>query len=259
MKVTKRVFSLLLGLVILLSLCPTAVFAAEKDKIPEKVRLFSGWDERAIEISLADPTQSIDNIKTDNKNLFAMLTGSEYISEQGNNANDSNKNSFSIGLRSEKNGTYTLSFDIVDKNDKKISSKEIIVYAYEAPVKRITFNGKALGGNELTGKSAKVKVALTAGNTIKKLEYGVYKIQEENNSTQSDIVYKTFKNGAEVAFGTKAYFYSNQYSNENDGYIYESRYFNTGMTCPTYIKITYYDKYTKQNETYEEYFFTLVK
>jgi hypothetical protein len=120
-------------------------------------------------------------------------------------------------------------------------------------------NGKISEYNELTGKSAKVKVTLAAGNTLKKLEYGVYKIQEDNNSKRSEIVYKTFKNGAAVTFGTKPYYYSNEYSNEYDNYSYKSKYFNTGMTCPTYIRITYYDKYTKQNETYQQYYYKLVE
>jgi hypothetical protein len=240
----------------LLTLLPANASAITKDNIPTKVRFYHYSDESAITIELADATQSIDNIKTDSKNLFAMLTGSELNQEQGSNTDGANnKNSYTIGLRSKKNGTYTVSFDIVDENDKKVETKEIKVYAFDSPIKSITFDGKIMDGNDLTGKSAKVKVTLTSGNTIKKLEYGVYKIEKEENSSRSEVVYKSFKNGEKITFGTKAYYYSNEYSNELEDYSYQSKNFNTGMDAPTYINITYYDKYTKQNETYREYYY----
>jgi uncharacterized protein YjdB len=73
--------------------------------------------------------------------------------------------------------------------------------------------------------------------------------------TCNEVVYKSFKNGEKITFGTKAYYYSNEYSNELEDYSYQSKNFNTGMDAPTYINITYYDKYTKQNETYREYYY----
>lgn len=253
MKKTKKMLTLLLALIMVLTLFPAVASAKAKDDIPTKVRMFYTQDESAIKFELADTTQSIDNIKTDSKNLFAMLTGSD--KQQAPEA-ENNQNSYTIGLRSEKNGTYTVSFDIVDKDGKKVSTKEIKVYAYDVPVKSITFNGKNLRGNYLSGKSAKVKVALTSGNVIKKLEYGVYKIKEENDRSSSEMVYKEFKNGATVTFGTKAYYNYNKYTNSYDGEnSYESEYFYTGMDCPTQIQITYFDKYTQQNETITQYYY----
>jgi methionine-rich copper-binding protein CopC len=257
MKATKKMFTLLLALIMVLSLFPAVASAEAKDDIPTKVRMFYTQDESAIKLQLADTTQSIDNIKTDSKNLFAMLTGSEM---QQSSDVESNQNSFTIGLRSEKNGTYTVSFDVVDKDGKKVSTKEIKVYAYDVPVKSISFNGKNMRGNTLTGKSAKVKVALTTGNVIKKLEYGVYKIKDENDRSNSEMEYTEFKNGSTVTFGTKAYYNYNKYTNSYDGEsAYESEYFYTGMDCPTQIQITYFDKYTKQNETITEYFYKPVE
>lgn len=262
MKTIKKLCGLFLAFTMILSaVIPTIAHAAEKDDIPTKVRLFRGWEERAIQIELADTTQAIANIKTDNKNLFAMLTGSESVltQEEGVVNAAETKNSFTIGLYSKKDGTYTVSFDIIDKNKKKVEAKKIKVYAYGSPVKSITFDGKQPNGNELSGNSAKVKVTLLSGNTIKKLQYGVYKIKEENNETNSDIAYTTFKNNGKVTFGTKAYTYSHDSSYENDGYVRKQKYFYTSMNCPTYISITYYDQYTKQNETYEEYYYKLLE
>lgn len=256
MRIAKRVYSLLLALVMVLTMVPSIANAATKDSIPTKIRCY-GYDERAIEISLADPSQSIDNISTSSKNLIAIQTGSEFNYEEGPNVTNQNyKNMYYIGLRSKKNGTYKVTFDIVDENKKKVATKSVEVYAYEYPVKSITFNGKSIDGNGLSGTSAKVKVTLTSGNKIKKLQYGVYEIikEKENNSSNSEYVYTTFKNGAKVTFGTHAYYYSNENINNYDDYSYQYKYYNTGMDCPTIISITYYDKYTKQNETIQEYF-----
>lgn len=256
MKKVKRLCSLLLALAMVLSMVPNVAKAATKDEIPTKIRMYWGQDERAIKISLADPTQTIDNIKCSSKNLIAMLCGIEYSYSLPANENQENKNIYYIGLRSKKEGTYEVSFDILDKNKKKIETKKVKVYNYYSLIKSITFDGKTIDNNELSGTSAKVKVTLTSGNTIKKLEYGVYKIVETENSIDTETVYKSFKNGEKITFGKQAYYYMNEYTNQYDDYSNESKYFNTSMECPTYIKITYYDKYTKQNETFEEYYYT---
>ena len=261
MKVIKKLLGLLLAITMVIAFVPASAEAAEKDTIPTKVRLIYSMDSNAIEINLADITQSIDNITTDSKNLTAMLTGSEYSAQKGDgNENSESKNKYTIGLRSKKNGTYTVSFDILDEKNKKVETKEITVYAYSSPVKSVTFDGKEINGDWLSGKSAKVKVTLTSGNKIKKLEYGVYEIKEDGESSIStEEVYKKFKNGAKITFGTQPYYYSSEYSDNYDDYSYETKYFNTDMDAPTYIRITYYDKYTKQNEVYTEYFYLPVE
>ncbi|MBB2184467.1 hypothetical protein H0486_16430 [Lachnospiraceae bacterium MD1] len=258
MRISKRVYSVLLALVMALTMIPSVAGAATKDSIPKKVRSY-GTNERAIEISLADPSQSIDNIKSSSKNMVVMLTGADYNYEDRDGVSNKNyRNDYYIGVRSKKNGTYKVTFDIIDENKKKVETKTVEVYAYDYPVKSITFDGKKYNG-ELSGKSAKVKVTLASGNTIKKLEYGVYKLKKENeNNSSSEMAYTTFKNGGKVTFGTRPYYYSNEYSNSYDGYTSQYSYFNTGMNCPTTIKITYYDKYTKQNETVESYFYKYV-
>jgi hypothetical protein len=189
-----------------------------------------------------------------------MLTSYQHVLEQGENVETPiNKNEFSIGFYCKKDGTYTLSFDILDKDSKKIEAKEIKVYCYEAPLKSVTFDGKERDDIELSTKSAKVKITLTSGNKIVKLQYGVNETSKDGNSIRSDIVYKTFKNGAKVTFGTKPYYNLSKYSSDYEGYSSESEYMSTGMTSPTYINITYYDKYTKQNETYSLYYYKVIQ
>lgn len=260
MKKVSKMMSFLLVMVMLVTLLPTTAIAANKDQIPTKVRFYNYSDERAISIDLADATQSIDNIKTDNKNLYAVLTGLEMNQEQSPNEDESrNKNQYYIGLRCKKNGTYTVSFDIVDKKGKKVETKEVKVFAYDYPVKSITFDGKELSGSTLKGKSAKVKVTLSSGNKIEKLEYGYYKLEEQGDSERTDEEYKVFKNGGKITFGTQPYYYSSEYSNEYEDYSSQSKYMNMGMDAPTYIRITYLDKYTKQSETIVDYYRTEIE
>lgn len=255
MKKVMKLFSLLLVFAMLVTLLPSTASAESKDNIPTKVRLFEKTNERAIFIELADATQTIDNIKTNSKNLYAMLTGFDKYYEEGIDTDEANnKNSYYIGLRSKKDGSYTVSFDILDKSGKKVETKKIKVYAYGSPVKSVTFDGKKIAYNKLTGKSAKVKVTLNKDNKIDKLEYGVYKIVKDGDISSIEEVYKSFKNGSKITFGTEPYYYSSGYSAQYSDFSYQSKYFSTGMDAPTYIKITYNDKYTKQNETYTLYY-----
>ncbi len=254
----KMVISCLVAAVIAAGILPAGVSAAKKDNFPSKVRMFYVSDEGAIEIELADEKQSIGNIKTSSKDLFAMLTGSEYSYERLEGGS-SITNQYTIGLYGEKDGTYTVSFDILDENNKKVSTKKVLVYKYPSPVKSVTMNGKLQEDNWLSEKSAKVKVSLSSGNKIQKLEYGVYEIIENEGQTRSEIVYKTFKNGSSVTFGTQSYYYANDYTYENEGQEFGHRYFNTGIDCPTYIRVVYYDKYTKQNEAYVIHYYRWMK
>ena len=257
MKKAKKILSVLLFLTMLVTLFPVTANAETKNTIPTKIRMYNRTDERAIEIELADITQSIGNVKTDSKNLFAKVTSSELNQEQGYQTDQMvNKNKFTVGLRSKKNGSYTVSFDILNKDGNKVETKKVKVYAYSSPVKSITFGGKTKDDHILAGKSAKVKVTLNKGNKIDKLEYGVYKLVEDEYSIMSEEVYKTFKNGANVTFGKMPSYYESNYSSEYDDYLFISNFFSNGMDAPTFIRITYYDKYTKQNETYTEIYIT---
>ena len=238
MKTIKRTFSLLIVFILMLSLIPAAVSAANKDTIPKTVRLFSSYYDEAILIELNDVTQYIENIRTNNKNLFASITKWDLAHDQ---------NAYTIGLISKKNGTYTVSFDIMNKNNKKVSTKKITVYAYDHPIKSITFDGKDLPDGILTGNSAKVKVSLSAGNKIKKLQYSIYEKLEEENNGYSSQVYKTFKNGDKITFGTIPYYY--HYNEHTDDTLITKRFYSS-LYCPTFIYVTYTDKYTKQDETF---------
>lgn len=259
MKFSKEITKKLLGIVLVLALAvtmiPTSIFAAGKDNIPTKVRMNSNsWDDYAIEIQLADATQTIANIKSNSKNVIAKITNLNVSIEEGEDAKV--KNEITIGAYAKKDGTYTISFDILDADGKKIDSKEVKVYAYkESPVKSISIEGSQKNSSLLNKKSGKVKVTLQKGNKLKKLEYGVYSAKD--NSKNTEVKYKQFKNGAKITYGSNTGYYENEYSSEYSNYY--SYYMNTSMAAPTYIRITYVDKYTKQEETKTLYYYRIVE
>lgn len=257
MKNLKKLCSIIVAFAMILAVLPSVpAKAATKDKIPTKARLQGGsWDDSAIELELADSTQSIDKIKTNSKDLVAKLTGININS----NGNEKDECKYKIGLYAKKNGTYKVTFDIVDQNGDKVSSKEVTVYAYDSALKSVTVDGKIRSYSIVNKKSGKVKVVLQPGNKIKKVEYGYYKKTKNSSGYSSSIVYKEFKNGSKVNFTTQGYEYLSEYSNEYSDQKYYSKNFDKDIMATTWIKVTYVDKYTKQNETLQVCYYNLAK
>ena len=259
MRISKEITKKLLGIVLVLAMAvtsiPTSILAAEKESIPSKVRVNSDtWNDTAIEIQLADATHTVANIKSDSKNAIAKITSLDVRSEEGEDADIRNK--ISIGVYAKKDGTYTISFDILDKDGLKVSTKKVKVYAYrESALKSLSVEGSQKNSSLLSKKSGKVKVTLKPGNKLKKLEYGVYSPKE--NSNNREIKYKQFKNGAKITYGTNPYYYESEYTSEYNNYY--SYYMNTSLVAPTYIRITYIDKYTKQEETMTSYYYRIIE
>ncbi|WP_167955852.1 hypothetical protein [Anaerosporobacter faecicola] len=260
MKKFNRTICYLLVCALILAFFPTTIKATEttKDNIPTKVRMYSGnYDDDVIKISLADTTQTITNIKTNSKNAVAKITSTNVRYQEGEDAEV--KNEIGIGIYVKKKGTYTVSFDIVDADKKKVSTKKVKVYAYGSVLKSISVGGKEKNSNVLTTKSGKVKVTLESGNKITKLEYGVYSkpTKDSSGTTKNELTYKTFKNGAKITYGTRPYYYGYEYDSEYNNYY--SNYMDTSMVAPTYIRITYTDKYTKQKETMTLYYYRVIE
>lgn len=208
--------------------------AASKDSVPTKVRVYSTeWESNSIKMELAEYGTYVDNLKTSSSNLIAKVTNI-----YANKSENELRNEVTISTFAKKNGTYTVSFDLMNADGTKKASKKVKLYVYNWPVKSVTINGKTMKSNIISAKSGKVKVKLTKGNTIKKLEYGVY------NKT-GKMTYKTFKNGAKIIFGNYPYLYNS--GNESEGYSYKS--YSTSILASTNIRVTYKDKYTKKNET----------
>lgn len=256
--VSKKLIALVLMVVMVVTLMPTPALAAEKDSIPTKARMRGNdWDDDAIQIELADTTQTIANVKSNSKNAIAKITRTSVTIREGETSEY--KNEITIGVYTKKNGTYTISFDILDKDGKAVSSNKVKVYAYDSPLKSISVEGKDKNSSLLSKKSGKVKVALESGNKIKKLEYGVYTAvkSDSDSSNKYEIKYKTFKNGEKITYGSNPYMYDYEYKSDYSNYY--SSDMSTSLVAPTIIRITYIDKYTKQEETIMSYSYRLIK
>jgi hypothetical protein len=184
---------------------------------------------------------TIQNLKTNSKNLKAKQVQEYQFS------NDINESYYtSISLYAYKKGKYTVTFDIYDEAGNKKSSHQVKVYAYDdLPVASIKVGNKNMsleGKTQLvSGNSGKVKVNLNKGYRLKKLEYGVL------NKANGVISYTAFKNGKKITFNNEAYSDSHP---TPLGITIKQKLVNRNMFADTYLRITYLDKYTKQENTY---------
>ncbi len=251
--VKKLLLTFSFGLACLVMAKATNVQAAE---VPEKVRVYyTGQD--SFDVKLDHYGDSIDNLKVNSKNALVKITSIDKSQNQDENNTIVETNKQSIGIYTKKFGTYTVTFDIVDENGKKISSKKTIVYCYESPI-TIKIDGKHVSDN-ITAKSGKVTVSVASKNKISKLQYG--KAEEVENGSKAegnydytvDYVYKTFKSGSKITFNAipesseRISDYSSEY------YVSKYQYLWSGFTAYTPIKVTYKDQYTGNNEVFLTY------
>ncbi len=253
----KRLLACTLAVMMLMSMSVVMeAQAAVKDNLPTKCRLYlyENFNYDTVELSLANADQSIENVKSKSKDLVAKLSSRSTIISDG----VTEENLYNISFGTEKEGTYTVTYDIVE-NGETIETKKLTVYAYPSPVKSFTTDAE---NNYYYGnaKKSKIKVALLPGNTIKKLEVGTYqKKTDKNGTTSSEMVYKSFKNGATVTLGTSNYYYKSQQGKRGSKDSYYSGSLSSSLLSRTIIRITYQDKYTKQTEELYRNFIGLAK
>lgn len=247
MKMTKRISSLILALLMVITVfaLPTPVAAAERGSVPSKVRVYSGsYDNTAISFNYVNAGDQIKNLKSSSKNLIVKQTYQREESESYSSTTPSNY--AQIGVYAKKEGTYTVSFDIYSKDGSvKRSSHKVKVYAKnDSPVSSIKLGGKSLWESSsafTTMKSGKLSIKMASGYTLKKITIRTY---DKNGKT----VEKVVKNNKKITLGQYGYSYSYDYqSSYNPEYWYA--YWSKSISAPTYIEITYKDKWTKQNET----------
>lgn len=230
-KIKKLVSRMLIVVVVfgLLAIIPAKeAQAASKASVTKAVHLYvKTCDDSAIAVCFANQWDHIANLKTSSKNLKAKIVSVNGYSEQ--NAQYNAK----IGLYASKEGIYTVTFDINDSDDEKVSSHSVKVYVNkELPIKSVTFAGGRM--YSLTDKTTgKLVVSMNKGYTLKKIIIETYDKAGQKIS-------KTVKNNSNIALGNYAYFYEN-------GTMYDNYYnLSTSMMAPTYIRIYYIDKYTKE-------------
>ncbi len=241
----KKFSCMVLALLMLVTVfsVPTTASAAEKESVPQKVRIYSGsYDNYAISFDYDNSGDQIKNLKTSSKNLVARQTRQESSSEDSYGSD----NSATIGLYAKKEGKYTVSFDIYSKDGStKRSSQKVTVYAKnDSPIKSIKLDGKNIWEEQYTSafttkKSGKLSISMAKGYTLKKIQIRTY----DKNGKE---VVKTVKNNKKITLGQYSYSYT--YSYESEYSSYWRSYWYKYLNAPTYIEITYKDKWTKQNE-----------
>lgn len=183
----------------------------------------------------------------------------------------STSSSASMSVSGSKEGTFTIKLDIYDAStNKKKTSATVTVFAYGDGPCQLLVNGKKYDYKPIKSSTANVKVKMNKGYTLKKLEYGAYgkpttKTEKDGNYTyktrQNELIYKTFKNGAKIKLGiykpvtyTRTTLY-NDPTGDNSYKEYEYRTVpqavptNSYKYAPTVIRVTYIDKYSKEEKT----------
>lgn len=251
MKSFKKVFRslLMVALVVGVFMATGIVGSAAADKYPAKIRM---WPQgtSSIDISFANPGSYIKIVKTSSKNLLAKYTShDEVISNDSGNSEYDNRDS--IGLYAKKAGNYKVYFDIYTKAGKKVGkTRTVTVYVKtDSPIKSATFRGKRDFYGIQTVSSGAFKVQMNSGYKLKKIEYGVNKLKKDGNRTYTEQEWKTIKNGGTVKLNAKPNYYENKYEyvNEyNPEFSRSSWNWTDEIIARTEIKVTYIDKWTKQ-------------
>ncbi len=244
MKNLNRFQKLLAAMLLLAAITVVMSLSALADTIPSKVRAYPN-STSSVSITLTTPGDYIKNIK--GQKMKTKLTYLRYADDEETEA--------TITFMPKKKGKLKLTFDIYGHNGSKKSTKTITVYSYpDSPVKKVTYGGKQLYGYGIKYKnSGKLKVKMNKGYKLLKIEVGKYeeKARSSSSSTgkETSTVYKTVKNGAKITLGNKGYYYLYDY--KSDSYYRHSM--SSSVYAPTYIRITYKDKYTKQENTLSYY------
>lgn len=257
-KAAKKIICMLSAICVAVSMlivCDTPVLAATA---PQKVHIglkqFSDYNSR-IEVKFSQGDYKVQNVKTSSKNLICRVTNIDATSSKRTYQTDNPWGYARIGLHAKKKGTYTVTFDVVDKNMNVKSSHSVKVYANnEVGVKKVTFAGKTsftslppnsgYGLNAIGQSGSGVfKVSMNKGYSLNSITMVTYK--------KSGIaVRKKIKNGAKVTLGKYRSISGQSQSSEYDEWYAD-------LLAETRFEISYKDKYTGQTMTASCFFYRL--
>ena len=207
-----------------------------------------------ISIDLDNEGDRVMNVKVNKKGLLAKKTY-ERVYERTRNEYDYDTDTYTrettydysstyISLYGTKKGTYTVSFDVIDKTGavkctKKIKVKVDASVTYKVhPVKKITYAGKDIYSYyRYTNKTkGKLSVTLNKGYKLQSIEIG--KIDAKGN-----VVYKKTKNKKNITLAKSAKYSKTEkydYSDSSFKYTYNK------LFPETEIRITVKNKKTKE-------------
>lgn len=207
----------------------------------------------------------IGNIKVSNKALHAKQT--YYYSQtsdlgSGFDYKKTFPNYGCIALYSEREGKYTVSFDVLSKKGgKKLYSKKVTVFVKaDEPIKYVKYGGKKVEYDTVVSKkTGKLSVKMGKGYKLKSIRVGKFQITTDENKTEEysfgtykrrkldgEAVYSKVKNNKNITLSETAMnkYQSISESNYDDYYSYYS-YISDKILAETIVEITYIDKYTK--------------
>lgn len=243
MKNMKKIVAVILSFAMALAiLVPSAteVQAAAKATVTKAVHLYVGEvKDDAIDINFAEKGDNIGNLKTSSKNISAKIV-------KINRNNVPADCTAQIGLYANKEGVYTVSFDIMDSDDEKVSSHSVKVYANtDIAIKSSTFAGERMNYKVTDKEKGKLSVKMNKGYTLKKIVVETY---DENGEQKS----KTVKNNSTIDLGRYAYFSESGEADEEGYYRMD-----TSFMAVTRIWIYYTDKFTKSEASEIYYIYRL--
>lgn len=272
MKSLKRIASVLLALILVLGtvqaapLHVSAASATDKgvQEYPSKERVYpGGWNNSAIQVTLTSSDYYLKSVKSNNKNLKAKITqkSSNYRVNYDGTVSE-NAASGAVGLYAKKQGKYKVTITIGKKSNANFNQTiSVTVYAYaDYPFKSVKVDNKNImdGGDNyyFSQKTLKFKATAASGYKIKKIEVGTYKkVERTNDNYDSELTWKTIKNGGKFKLSSVKDSYKSGYSNSFYSYRSIYRYIRSSLAAETIVKVTYTDKYTKQADEQWFYFY----
>lgn len=203
----------------------------------DKIRIWTKT-QSSMMVELAAGDYKIANLKSSKKNLLVRTTYTySYDKKYSGSA--------TISMYAKKKGTYTVTFDVVDRSNKKLKSHSVKVYAADEPaVKKAEFGGSEIFYGSVCEKSSGTfKVTMNKGYRLKSITIHTY---DKNGKSVS----KKFKNGKKAALGKYR-----RISEGSKGKDYE--YWSASLLAETYFEIAYIDKYTKKEAKTSYYLYRL--
>lgn len=218
--------------------------AQAASKVPKKVHIQTKQTYTDdIQVVFGEGDYKLANVKSNSKNLHVRTT---YVNATGSE-DASNKETpwgyATIRLYARKNGTYTVTFDVVGR-DRKVKSHHSVKVRADAlsAVKNITFDGQYLYGVAAKAKG-KFKVSLNKG-------YKLVSIRMTTYDKSGKAVTKKIKNGSSVTLGKyrSKTVYEDSATREN---------WRADLLAKTEFEISYKDSFTKETKTTTSYLYRL--
>lgn len=264
-KIGKMILSSLMALALVLSVVtPATMASAQEEKVTylknvpgKKHCIYNKYSSNEYTIAEFN-LENYDNkiyVKCSSKNMYAGVTHKNSSYSKSSDQVQSSGN-VRVSAVFKKAGNYKVTVTEKTAKGKVVFTKNIKVYCNtSSPVKKLTLNGKVRNYSYVTMKSAKAKVTMNKGYKLKKIEYGVYK------KNSNEMVWKAIKNGGKVVFGKYPYHSGskNEYGDKDGDYYSYYEYYSENLVADTFIRITYIDKYTKENDTVTYHYYRYLK